>query len=185
LIPATQVKTGNCVVLDGEPYVVIESRHVTQGRKPGKIQLKLRNVLTGLSTEKRFASSDRVELATLEEREMQYLYEDGELFHFMNTENYEQVAIEMRLIGDNRYYLTEGFVISVAFFEGKAISVRPPKAVVLEVAETEPALKHATAQAQLKPATTTTGLKVNVPSFIEVGDKIKVNTETGEYLERT
>jgi elongation factor P len=140
LIPATQVKTGNCVVLEGEPYVVIESRHVIQG---------------------------------------------GELFHFMNTENYEQVAIEMRLIGDNRYYLTEGLVISVAFFEGKAISVRPPKAVVLEVAETEPALKHATAQAQLKPATTTTGLKVNVPPFIEVGDKIKVNTETGEYLERT
>lgn len=185
MIPATQVKTGNCVVIDGEPYVVIERRHVTQGRKPGKIQLKLRNVLTGLSTEKRFASSDKVELATLEERQMQYLYEDGELFHFMNTENYEQIAIEADLVGDDRYYLTEGLAISVAFFEGKAIGVTPPKAVVLEVVETEPALKHATAQAQLKPAVTNTGLKVNVPPFIEVGDRIKVNTETGEYLERT
>jgi elongation factor P len=176
LIPATQVKTGNCIVLDGEPYVVTERRHVTQGRKPGKIQLKLRNVLTGLSTEKRFASSDKVELATLEEHQMQYLYEDGELFHFMNTENYEQIAIDTELIGDNRYYLTEGLVIIVSFFEGRAIGVKPPKAVVLEIAETEPAIKHATAQAQLK---------VNVPPFIETGDKIKVNTETGEYLERT
>ena len=171
-------------MLDGEPYVVTERRHVTQGRKPGKIQLKLRNVLTGLSTEKRFASSDKVELATLEEREMQYLYEDGELFHFMNTENYEQIAIDAELIGDNRYYLTEGLAIFVAFFEGKAIGVKPPKAVALEIAETEPAIKHATAQAQLKPAVTKTGLKVNVPPFIETGDKIKVNTETGEYLER-
>jgi elongation factor P len=171
-------------VLDGEPYVVTGRRHVTQGRKPGKIQLKLRNVLTDLSTEKRFASNDKVELATLEEREMQYLYEDGELFHFMNTENYEQIAIDAELVGDNRYYLTEGLVIFVAFFEGRAIGVKPPKAVVLEIAETEPAIKHATAQAQLKPAITTTGLKVNVPPFIEAGDKIKVGTETGEYLER-
>ncbi len=184
MIPATQVKTGNCVVLDGQPHVVIARRHVTQGRKPGKIQLKLRNVITGLSTEKRFASSDKVEVASLEEKEMQYLYEADELFHFMDTETYEQIAINAALVGDNRYYLAESLVISVMFFEGKPVGVHPPKAVVLEIAEADPALKHATAQAQLKPATTTTGLKVNVPPFVEKGNKIKVNTETGEYLER-
>ncbi|TET22457.1 MAG: elongation factor P [Candidatus Stahlbacteria bacterium] len=184
MIPTTQVKTGNCIVVDGDPHVVLDRRHITLARKSGKIQLKLRNLRTGLSTERRFASDEKVEIATIEETRMQYLYEDGELYYFMNTENYEQIAINAELIGDNRYYLTEGLVISVSFFEGKAIGVRSPKAVVLEVVETEPALKHATAQAQLKPAVTNTGLKVNVPSFIEPGDKIKVNTETGEYLER-
>lgn len=184
MIPATQVKTGNCVVIDGEPYMVTERRHVTQGRKPGKIQLKLRNVITGISTEKRFASSDKVEVATLEEIQMQFLYADGEIFHFMNTENYDQVEISVELIGDNRYYLTDGIVVSVSFFEGKPVGVTPPKTVDLEVTYTEPALKHATAQAQLKPAETNSGLRVNVPPFIEVGDKIRVKTDTGEYLER-
>jgi elongation factor P len=184
LIPATQVKTGNCVVLEGVPHIVIERRHVTQGRKPGKIQLKLRNVVTGLSTEKRYASSDKVEIAMLEEKDMQYLYEDGEFFHFMNTETYEQNAISGELIGDNRYYLTEEIVISVMFFEGKPIGVHPPKTVVLEIVQADPAIKHATAQAQLKPAVTSTGLKINVPPFVEQGDKIRVSTETGEYQER-
>ena len=118
MIPATQVKTGNCVVIDGDPYVVIERRHVTQGRKPGKIQLKLRNVITGLQTEKRYASSDKVEVATLEEKQMQYLYEDGDFFHFMNTETYEQIALDTELIGDNRYYLVDGLIVSVMFFSG-------------------------------------------------------------------
>jgi len=184
VIPATQVKTGNCIVLDGEPYVVTERRHVTQGRKPGKIQLKLRSVITGLATEKRFASSDKVEVATLEEKEMQYLYEDGTLFHFMNTESYEQIAVSAELVGDNRYYLTDGIVVRVMFFEGKPVGIEPPTTVVMEVVETVPGLKHATAQAQLKPAVTNTGLKVNVPPFVERGDKIRVKTETGEYLER-
>lgn len=184
MIPATQVKNGNCIVIEGEPHVVIERRHVTQGRKPGKIQLKLRNVITGLSTEKRYASSDKVEVATLEEKQMQYLYEDGQHYHFMNTESYEQIALDAELIGNKKYYLSESMTLGVMFFQGKAIGVHPPKSVVLEIAETDPALKHATAQAQLKPALTTTGLKVSVPSFIEKGDKIKVNAETGEYQER-
>ncbi len=184
MIPATQVKTGNCVVLDGDPHVVLDRRHITLGRKSGKIQLKLRNIRTGLSLERRFASDEKVEIAALEEHDMQYLYEDGQLFHFMNTESYDQVAIEADLIGNNRYYLTEGLVISVMYFEGKPIGVHPPKAVVLEVVEADPALKHATAQAQLKPAVTDTGLRVLVPPFVEKGNKIRVNTETGEYLER-
>ncbi|MBD3285132.1 elongation factor P [candidate division WOR-3 bacterium] len=184
MIPATQVKTGNCVVLEGEPHIVTERRHVTQGRKPGKIQLKLRNVVTGLSTEKRYSSNDKVELATLEEKEMQYLYEDGGLFFFMDTENYEQKPISVDLIGDNRYYLTDGAVITVLLFEGKPVGVRPPLTVVLEITYTEPGLKHATAQAQLKPAETNTGLRVNVPAFLEIGDKIRIKTETGEYMER-
>jgi len=184
LIPATQVKTGNCVVINGEPHIVTERRHVTQGRKPGKIQLKLRNVVTGLSTEKRYASSDKVEVAMLEEKEMQYLYVESELFYFMDTETYEQSAISVELIGNNRYYLTDGAVISVLLFEGKPVGVNPPQTVVLEITYTEPGMKHATAQAQLKPAETDTGLRVNVPSFVETGDKIRVKTETGEYMER-
>ncbi|MBN2380383.1 elongation factor P [candidate division WOR-3 bacterium] len=184
MIPATQIKTGNCVVLDGEPHVVIERRHVTQGRKPGKIQLKLRNVITGLSTEKRFASSDKVEVAALEETEMQYLYADDNLYHFMDTETYEQVVVTADLIGDNRYYLTDGSLVTVMFFEGKPVGVNPPSTVILEITQTDPGLKHATAQAQLKPAETNTGLRVNVPGFVEVGDKIRIKTETGEYLER-
>ncbi len=184
MIPATQIKTGNCVVLDGNPCIVTERRHVTQGRKPGKIQLKLRNVITGISTEKRYASSDKVEVATLNEEEMQYLYADGNLYYFMNTQNYEQIAIDGDLLGDNRFYLTESLIISVMFFEEKPVGEKPPQTVVLEITETEPALKNATAQAQLKPAMTNTGLKVNVPSFVDKGDKIRVKTETGEYLER-
>lgn len=184
MIPATQVKVGNCIVLESDPHIVLDRRHITLGRKAGKIQLKMRNLRTGLSTERRFASDEKVEIANLEEMQMQFLYEDGEFFHFMNTENYEQVAISPDFIGDNRYYLTEGLVISVVFFEGKAIGVHPPKTVVMEVVEADPALKHATAQAQLKPAVTNTGLRVQVPPFVEKGDKIRVDTETGEYQER-
>jgi elongation factor P len=162
----------------------MDRRHITLGRKSGKIQLKVRNLRTGLSLERRFASDEKIEVAVLEEIQMQYLYEDGEFFHFMNTENYEQVSISADFIGDNRYYLTEGIVISVVYFEGKPIGVHPPKTVVMEIVETDPALKHATAQAQMKPAVTNTGLKVYVPPFVEKGNKIKVDTESGEYLER-
>ncbi len=184
MLPATQIKRGMCIVISGEPYIVLERRHITLGRKSGKIQLKLRNIVSGLSTEKRFMSDEKIEIADLEEKEMSFIYEDGKNYHFMDQETFDEIEIDEEIVGENKFYLSPNLKVNVSFFEGKPIGIKCPKYVVLEVVETPPNIKHSTAQAQNKPAITDTGLRVLVPSFIEPGTKIKVNTETGEYLER-
>jgi elongation factor P len=148
------------------------------------VQAKMRSLRTGSMTEHRFSSEDKVEKAILEEQEMEYLYDDGEYFYFMNTENYEQMHLTKELLGDATDYLIPQLKVSVEFYEGKPISVDLPATVDMTVIETEPGLKGATVSNVTKPAKMETGLVVQVPPFISEGEKIRVNTAEGTYQER-
>jgi elongation factor P len=183
-IPATQMKVGMVIEYEKELWRVMSVLHVTPGNWRGMVQTKLRNVIKGNQTEHRFRSEDKVERAQMEQREMQFLYRDGEGFHFMDTENYEQIALSDDDIGDAYLYLLENTKVEIEFHEGKALGIDLPKTVDLKVVETEPGLKGATAANSPKPAKLETGLTVSVPSFITEGDLVRVDTATGQYLER-
>jgi elongation factor P len=148
------------------------------------VQTKLRNLKAGTQTEHRFRSEDKVERVSLEQHEMEYLYESDGQYHFMNTETYDQIALSADLLGDAVHYLTPNARISVEFYEGQPMGVSLPKTVDLKVTDTAPGLKTATVTNVLKPATVETGLVVQVPNFIDVGDVIRVDTDTGAYLSR-
>jgi elongation factor P len=148
------------------------------------VQCKLRDIRSNRLIDHKFRSEDDVERATLDEHEMQFLYRDGDLFHFMNTESYEQVHLSMETLGESALYLLPESVINVEFYETEPVGIHLPLTVDLKVADTVPGIKGATASAQVKPATLETGLVVTVPSFVNTGDKIRINTETGEYLSR-
>ena len=158
--------------------------HVTPGNWRGMVQTKLRNLRSGTQTEYRFRSEDKVERVTLEQHDMEYLYEGDGQYHFMNTETFDQIALERDVLGDAVNYLTANSRIQVEFHEGTPMGVNLPKTVDLRVTETAPGLKSATVTNVLKPATTETGLVVQVPNFINEGDVIRVDTETGAYLSR-
>jgi elongation factor P len=158
--------------------------HVTPGNWRGMVQTKLRNIRSGTQTEYRFRSEDKPERVTLEQHEMEYLYESDGLYHFMNTENYEQIALNREQLGDAVNYLIPNARIEVELHEGKPMGVNLPKTIDLRVVETPPGLKTATVTNVQKPATTETGLIVQVPNFINEGDLIRVDTETGAYLAR-
>jgi elongation factor P len=163
---------------------VMTVTHVTPGNWRGMVQTKLRNMRVGTQTEHRFRSEDKVERVTLEQHEMEYLYESDDRFTFMNTESYEQVELDRDTLGDAVHYLTPNRRIQVEFYETTPIGVELPKTVDLKIVETAPGLKTATVTNVLKPATTETGLVVQVPNFIAEGDVIRVDTETGSYLSR-
>ena len=184
LINATQLRVGMVILHNDDLHRLLTVNHVTPGNWRGMVQTKLRNLRSGNQTEHRFGSNDKVDRATLEQNEMEYLYSDGEAFHFMNTETYDQIELTSEDLGNNDKYLLPNMKIDVESFEGNPIGISLPKNVDLKVEETAPAIKGATAAAQLKPATTETGLVVQVPSFIEPGDVIRVATETGEYVSR-
>ncbi len=184
LVPATQLKVGTIIKYQNDLYRVSQVTHITPGNWRGMVQTKMRNLRTGLSTENRFRSEDKVEKVTLEQHEMEFLYQDDDVFHFMNTENYEQVELSREELGDAVGYLTANLKVSVEFFESKAMGVELPKTVDLRVTDVVPAMKTATVTNVLKPATTETGLVVPVPNFIETGAVIRVDTETGAYLSR-
>jgi elongation factor P len=183
-VPATQLKVGTVIKYQNDLCRVSQVTHITPGNWRGMVQTKMRNLRTGLSTENRFRSEDKVEKVTLEQHEMEFLYQDGEIFHFMNTANYEQVELSRDDLGDAIGYLTTNLKVSVEFYEDKAIGVELPKTVDLKVTDVVPAMKTATVTNVLKPATTETGLVVPVPNFVEVGAVIRVDTETGTYLSR-
>lgn len=163
---------------------VLELQHVTPGNKRGHVQSKLRDIRSGRLLDHKFRSEDSVERAVLDEREMQFLYRDGEIFHFMDTSTYEQAHLTVEVLGDSAMYLLPDSLIHVEFYETEPVGITLPLTVDLKVADTVPGIKGATASAQVKPATLETGLVVNVPSFINTGDTIRVNTDTGEYLAR-
>tara|TARA_B100000949_G_scaffold192866_1_gene176951 strand:- start:324 stop:851 length:528 start_codon:yes stop_codon:yes gene_type:complete len=165
-------------------YRVLDFSHITPGNKRGFVQTKMRNVLTGTLTDHKFSSGDFVERAVLDVRRMQFLYADGDVNHFMDTESYEQVQLTSETLGGSIRYLLPDATITVQFFEGEPVGIELPLTVDLVVKETAPAIKGATASAQLKPATLETGIVVQVPPFIANGDKVRVNTETGEYQSR-
>jgi len=167
-----------------ELYSVFSMTHRTPGNLRGFVQAKMRSLRTGSMTEHRFSSEDKVEKAVLDQQDMEYLYDDGEYFYFMNTESYEQMHLTKELLGDATNYLIPQLKVSVEFYEGKPISVELPPSVDMTVVETEPGLKGATVSNVTKPAKMETGLVVQVPPFISEGEKIRVNTSEGTYQER-
>jgi elongation factor P len=184
MISATQLRPGMVVKFNNELYSIFSVNHRTPGNLRGFVQVKMRSLRSGSMTEHRFSSEDRVEKANMEEHEMEYLYDDGEYFYFMNTETYEQMHLMKDLLGDATHYLISQLKVVVEFFEGKPISVELPATVDLTVVETEPGLKGATVSNVTKPAKLETGLVVQVPAFITEGEKIRVNTAEGTYQER-
>ena len=184
MVQATKLRPGMVIKFENDLYSIFSVAHRTPGNLRGFVQAKMRNLRSGNMTEHRFSSEDRVERAALDEQEMEYLYDDGEYFYFMNTESYEQMHLTKDLLGDAVQYLIPQLHVNVEFYEGKPISVELPPAIDMTVAETEPGLKGATVSNVTKPAKMETGLVVQVPSFIGEGEKIRVNTSEGTYLER-
>ena len=183
-IPATQLRPGMIIKHNNDLHSVFSVEHRTPGNLRAFIQAKLRNLRTGAMFEHRFRSPDPIEKISVDEVQMEYLYNDGDAYYFMNTENYEQTHLTRDTLGDSVDYLTPNLQIKVEFFDGKAVGIELPQTVELTVIETEPGLKSATASSVTKPAKTETGLVVQVPPFINEGEKIRVDTSEGAYLSR-
>ena len=184
MIPATQLRPGMVIKWNNNLFSIFKMEHRTPGNLRGFVQVKMRNFKSGTMVEHRFSSEDKVERASLEEHEMEYLYDDGEFFYFMNTESFEQMHLTKDLLGDATYFLIPSIKLNVEFYEGQPIGVELPPAVVMTVMETEPGIKGATVSNVTKPAKLETGLVVQVPPFINEGEKIRVSTAEQEYLER-
>jgi elongation factor P len=184
MLSATQLRPGMVIKFNNELYSVFSMTHRTPGNLRGFVQARMRSLRTGSMTEHRFSSEDKVEKAQLDQHDMEYLYDDGEYYYFMNIENYEQMHLTKELLGDATDYLIPQLKVSVEFYVGKPISVELPASVDMTVIETEPGLKGATVSNVTKPAKMETGLVVQVPPFISEGEKIRVNTSEGTYQER-
>ncbi|MDP9323143.1 MAG: elongation factor P [Acidobacteriota bacterium] len=178
------MKKGMLIKIGQDLFRVLELQHVTPGNLRGFVRVKFRNIRTGALADQKLRSEDSVDRATLDEREMQYLYRDGDAFHFMDTSTYEQLHIDAEALGENVNYLVPDALIKVEFYGSDPVGIELPPTVDLVVADTAPGIKGATASNQIKPARLETGLVVNVPPFVNTGDKVRVNTETGEYLSR-
>jgi elongation factor P len=178
------MKKGMLIKIGQDLFRVLELQHVTPGNLRGFVRVKFRNIRTGTLSDQKLRSEDFVERATLDEREMQYLYRDGDAFHFMDTSSYEQLHIDAEALGENVNYLIPDALIKVEFYGNEPVGIELPQTVDLVVEDTAPGIKGATASNQIKPARLETGLIVNVPPFVNNGDKVRVNTETGEYLSR-
>lgn len=184
MINAGELKKGITIVLDGQLYQVLDYQHIKMGRGSAQIRIRLRDIKAGHITEKSFQASEKFTKAFLERRPVQFLYNDGDLYHFMDTQTYEQFAVEKSLLGDTLNYLKENMNLELLTHKGVAIGVELPLSVELQVVETGPGFKGNTASAGGKPAKMETGITIQVPFFINAGDKIKVDTRTGVYLER-
>ena len=178
------MKKGMLIKMEQDLFRVLELQHVTPGNLRGFVRVKFRNIRTGTLSDQKLRSEDSVERATLDERAMQYLYRDGDSFHFMDTDSYEQLHISEETLGDAVNYIIPDAVISVEFYGSEPVGIELPVTVDLKVEDTAPGIKGATASAQVKPARLETGLVVQVPPFVNTGDKVRVSTETGEYLSR-
>ena len=183
-IQATKLRKGMLFKLENDLYRALDVQHVTPGNLRGFVRVKARNLRSGTLADNKLRSEDLVERATLDERAMQYMYNDGSDYYFMDTDTFEQIHISSENLGDSVNYLIAEMVIQVEFYGSEPVGIELPQTVDLLVQDTPPAIKGATASAQLKPATLETGLVVQVPPFVSTGDKIRVNTETGEYLAR-
>jgi elongation factor P len=184
MISATQLRPGMVIKFNNELYSIFKMEHRTPGNLRGFVQVKMRSLRSGSMTEHRFSSEDRVDRAALEEIEMEYLYDDGEYYYFMNTENFEQMHLTRDILGDAVEYLVPQLKVNVEFYEGKPMSVELPPTVDLTVVETEPGLKGASVSNVTKAAKLETGLVVQVPPFINEGEKVRISTAEGTYQER-
>ena len=183
-IQATRVRKGMLIKMDADLLRVLDVNHLTPGKGHGCVQARLRNVRSNAQRDHKFRSDDTVDRATLDTRNIQFLYADGDTYHFMDTETYEQTHLTAETLGDAVNYLLADSIITVQLFEQEPVGIELPLTAELRVSETAPSIKGATASAQLKPATLETGLVVQVPPFISIGDTVRVNTETGEYQGR-
>jgi elongation factor P len=184
MVKATQLRPGMIIVHEGQLFVVFSVDHRTPGNKRAAMATKMRSLKSGSIIDYRFRAEEFIERAIVDEIEHQYLYNDAGGYHFMNTENYEQITLSPEILGDAVYYLIGDMMIHIEFYENKPIGVALPDTVDLKVVDTEPTLQKATASAVMKPAKLETGLTINVPPFINNGDKIKVDTTEARYVQR-
>jgi len=184
MIDAGELRKGAAIELDGEIYQILEYQHVKMQQRQPVVKLKLRDVRSGNVTERNFQSGDKVTTVFLEHRPVQYLYSDGDLYYFMDNENYEQLMLTYTQLGESTNYLKEGLMLEILTCKGDIISIELPTSVELQVTETEPGFKGDRATAGTKAAKLETGATTQVPLFINTGDIIKVNTRTGEYIEK-
>ena len=184
MISAGDFRNGVTIEVEGVVYQIIEFQHVKPGKGAAFVRTKLKDVINGGVVEKTFRPVDKYPQARIDRKDMQYLYADGDMFNFMDTENYDQVALSADTVGDALQFVKENEICKVCSYNGKVFSVEPPLFVELEITDTEPGFKGDTATGATKPAIVETGAKVNVPLFVEMGEKIKIDTRTGEYLSR-
>lgn len=184
MISAGEFRNGVTIEIEGNIYQVIEFQHVKPGKGAAFVRTKLRNIINGGVTEKTFRPTEKFPKAHIERKDMQYLYSDGDLFNFMDMESYEQIALSEDAIGDALKFVKENEMVKICSHNGNVFAVEPPLFVELEITDTEPGFKGDTAQGATKPAVVETGATVYVPLFVEQGDKIKIDTRTGEYLSR-
>ena len=184
MISAGDFRNGITLEIEGNVVQILEFQHVKPGKGAAFVRTKLKNIISGGVIEKTFRPTEKFPAARIDRVEMQYLYSDGDLFHFMNTESYDQIALNSDDIGDSLKFVKENEMVKVCSHNGKVFAVEPPLFVELEITDTEPGFKGDTATGATKPATVETGAVVYVPLFIEQGEKIKIDTRTGEYLSR-
>ena len=184
MVSAGDFRNGVTLEMDGNIYQIIEFQHVKPGKGAAFVRTKLKNIINGGVVEKTFRPTEKFPTARIDSVEMQYLYNDGDLYYFMNTENYDQIALNNETIGDALKFVKENEMVKVCSHNGNVFAVEAPLFVELEVTETEPGFKGDTATGATKPATVETGAVVYVPLFVETGDKLKIDTRTGEYLSR-
>lgn len=184
MFAATQLKVGMVILHDGKPCRVTNVLHVTPGNWRGMVHAKMVNLMTGSQVEHRFRSEDKVERADLEHHPLQYLYRSGEDFTFMNTESYEMTNVSSEYLGDAVNYLMEGMTVEMSYFNGKPVAVDLPMFVELEIVETDPVMKGATISSSPKPAKLNTGLMTRVPQHMSVGDRVRIDTRDGSFVER-
>jgi elongation factor P len=184
VVKATQLRPGMIIRHEGELYSVFSVEHRTPGNKRAAMATRMRNLRSGSIIDHRFRAEEFLERAIMDEMEFQYLYAEGDAYHFMNTENYEQIQLTKEMLGDAVYYLLGDMNVTIEFYEGKAMSVLVPDTVDLKVVDTEPTVQKATASAVMKPAKLETGLTIQVPPFVNNGDRVKVDTSEARYVQR-
>jgi len=183
-MPATQIRRGMVLVFEGDPCRIIEFRHHTPGNLRAMVQAKLKNLRTGSSFEHRFRAADSVERASMETHDLEFMYKGGDTYHFMNTENYDQLEMDEETLGDSAQWMQPGMQIQAEYYNGRPIGIQLPNSLTLEVVDTAPVMKSATKTASTKPAKLENGVMVNVPEFVSTGEKVRVNPQTGEYVDR-
>ncbi len=184
MLSASDFRNGVTFEYEGEIFVIVEFQHVKPGKGAAFVRAKIKNLVTGSTVERTFRPSEKMPKAHIDRQDMEYLYNDGELFHFMDTTTYEQMAVNADDIGDSLKYVKENMVVKILSHNGKVFGIEPPLFVELQIVQTEPGFKGDTAQGATKPATVETGATVNVPLFVDNNEVIKIDTRTGEYLGR-
>ena len=183
-IPATQIRRGMVIVFEGQPCRIIDFRHHTPGNLRAMVQAKLKNIRTGAGFEHRFRADDSIERASMETHDLEFLYQGGDTYHFMNVENYDQLEMDAETLGDNAQWMVPNMRLQAEFYDGRPIGITLPQALTFEIVDTSPVMNTATKTSSFKPAKLENGVTIQVPEFIPSGVRVRVNPNTGEYLDR-